>query len=275
MAIKSALCIGINDYPGTDMDLQGCVNDANDWSALLTGRGFSVEELLNERATKNAMRDAFNRTIAHAGDGDLVVITFSGHGSYELDLDGDEVKGLDQALCPHDIQTAGESLTDDEIHKLFEARKDGVRIVLIADSCHSGSVNRDVAPAAPGLPRKRFLPMRKWMPAARLARTAELPPQANTPASENFGNSPTQVLGDLLLSGCDDGETDFSYDAVIAGRPNGAFTFYALKALKRLPEDATYDAWHQEIVATLPTVSYPQRPQLVASAAVRQRPLLT
>jgi hypothetical protein len=27
---KNALCIGINDYPGTQSDLKGCVNDAND-----------------------------------------------------------------------------------------------------------------------------------------------------------------------------------------------------------------------------------------------------
>jgi hypothetical protein len=27
---KHALCIGINDYPGTKMDLDGCVNDAKD-----------------------------------------------------------------------------------------------------------------------------------------------------------------------------------------------------------------------------------------------------
>ncbi len=30
---KKALCIGINDYPGTQNDLSGCVNDANDWAA--------------------------------------------------------------------------------------------------------------------------------------------------------------------------------------------------------------------------------------------------
>ncbi len=27
---KKALCIGINDYPGTQNDLSGCVNNAND-----------------------------------------------------------------------------------------------------------------------------------------------------------------------------------------------------------------------------------------------------
>jgi hypothetical protein len=34
---KRALCIGINNYPGTHMDLNGCVNDANDWAAELAG----------------------------------------------------------------------------------------------------------------------------------------------------------------------------------------------------------------------------------------------
>ena len=34
---KRAVCIGINDYPGTYNDLSGCVNDANDWADLLRG----------------------------------------------------------------------------------------------------------------------------------------------------------------------------------------------------------------------------------------------
>ncbi len=29
---KRALCVGINDYPGTNSDLSGCVNDAEDWA---------------------------------------------------------------------------------------------------------------------------------------------------------------------------------------------------------------------------------------------------
>ena len=42
---KKALCIGINDYPGTQNDLNGCVNDARDWAAALTGRDRLVEAL--------------------------------------------------------------------------------------------------------------------------------------------------------------------------------------------------------------------------------------
>jgi hypothetical protein len=53
-----ALCIGINDYPGTSSDLAGCVNDAQDWAAMLTGRGFSVSTLLDGEATGKGIRTA-------------------------------------------------------------------------------------------------------------------------------------------------------------------------------------------------------------------------
>ena len=64
---RNALCIGINNYPGTQMDLQGCVNDANDWAAALAERGFKVAKLLDEQATKAAMVAAMNDLIGKAG----------------------------------------------------------------------------------------------------------------------------------------------------------------------------------------------------------------
>jgi hypothetical protein len=32
-----ALCVGIDDYPYEGNDLNGCVNDAHAWAALLVG----------------------------------------------------------------------------------------------------------------------------------------------------------------------------------------------------------------------------------------------
>lgn len=32
---SKALCVGINDYPGSGNDLKGCVNDAKAWAELL------------------------------------------------------------------------------------------------------------------------------------------------------------------------------------------------------------------------------------------------
>ena len=63
---RHALCIGINDYPGTDGDLAGCINDAHDWSALLAERGFGVRRLLDAEATKAVMVQAIGDVIAGA-----------------------------------------------------------------------------------------------------------------------------------------------------------------------------------------------------------------
>ena len=274
---QHALCIGINNYPGTHMDLAGCVNDANDWAAELAGRGFVVSKLLDRDATKAAMVAAMHQVIAGAKRGDTVVITFSGHGTYVPDLDGDEVDGLDEALCPHDVETAGEALTDDELHALFSTRAAGVKLVLISDSCHSGTVSR-AAVAQPeddeGVPRPRFLPMGNWLPAERLPRGASGRPLANVPGvagGSPFGKVLLKASGDLLMSGCQEGPNNYSYDARFRGRSNGAFTYFALKVLHTLPANATYADWHAELGAYLPSASYPQAPQLVGSKTARNR----
>ena len=54
---KRALCVGINDYPGSNMDLAGCINDAKDWQALLEGRGYAVQRLHDAEATRAGVVD--------------------------------------------------------------------------------------------------------------------------------------------------------------------------------------------------------------------------
>lgn len=270
---KKALCIGINDYPGTGMDLRGCVNDANDWAETLAASGFKVAQLLDQAATKAAMIDAMGTLIGKAAKGDTLVITFSGHGTYQPDTDGDEADGLDEALCPYDLHTKGEALIDDEIRALFAARKSGVRIVLIADSCHSGSVTRAAPAEQDADTRPRFMPMGNWLPARLLPK--DRAGRVATTMTGALGQSPlfaaySNKLGDLLLSGCKEGPNNFSYDARINGRFNGAFTHYALKTLARLKPGATYAEWHKAIVKHLPSASYPQAPQLVGSTGARQ-----
>jgi metacaspase-1 len=277
---RLALCIGINNYPGTHMDLAGCVNDANEWAAELTTRGFTVTRLLDQAATKAAMVSAFTTVIGQATKGDLVVITFSGHGTYVPDQNGDEADGLDEGLCPHDIQTGGGALVDDEIQSLFAARKAGVRLVLVADSCHSGTVTRAVADddAPSDMPRARFLPMGNWMPASQLPRGASGKPLATVAVSSGaspFAAAMSKGASDLLLAGCREGANNFSYDARIQGRPIGAFTHFALRTLRTLPAGATYADWHAAITPKfLPSVSYPQVPQIVGSAAARNARVL-
>ncbi len=278
---KRALCMGINNYPGTHMDLHGCVNDANDWAAELAGRGFAVSKLIDSQATKAAMVSAIQSLIGSAVSGDVVVITYSGHGTYVPDTNGDEIDGLDEALCPYDLQTGGGALVDDEINTLFSARKAGVRLLLISDSCHSGTVTRAAAadPDADNTPAPRFMPMGNWLPAEKLPQGISGQPLTTVPVISGvspFVGALSRMMGDLLLAGCTEGPNNFSYDASIAGRPCGAFTYYALKALRRLPANATYAQWHAAITpGSLPSASYPQTPQIFGSQDARNRQIFS
>ncbi len=275
---KRALCIGVNDYPGTGMDLRGCVNDAKDWAELLGGCGYAVTQLLDRKATKAAMTAGFRRLVKTAAAGDCLVITFSGHGTYQPDINDDEADGYDEGLCPYDLKTRG-ALTDDEIRTLFTPLHREARLVLISDSCHSGTVTR----AAPGDvdadgPRPRFMPMGNWLPEAALPHTRG-GRAARVVAAPGEGSAFKGVVAsranDLLLAGCREGPNNYSYDASFRGRANGAFTYYALKTLKALPARASYADWHRQIGEHLPSASFPQSPQLVGSAAVKKRKVLT
>ena len=61
---------------------------------------------------------------------------------------------------------------------IFANHVAGVRVLLISDSCHSGSVTRgDDSDLDPGMPRARFLPPSVWMKAGDVPapKTARLP----------------------------------------------------------------------------------------------------
>lgn len=265
---KKALCIGINDYPGTASDLSGCVNDAQDWAKVLDTGGFSVTMLLDVDATKANMVEGIREHVSGSQPGDSIVITYSGHGTFVPDTSGDEPDGRDEGLCPYDIGR-GQVLLDDEIHALFSKRAEGVRVVLISDSCHSGSVIRWAPPAADSQgPRPRFLPPSAWLPQDRLPHSGSGEVMRSMPrgtAAPAWLGALSLAGGDLLMAGCRDQE--YSYDANFGGRPNGAFTYYALKSL---PAAGTYAEWYKAIRDYLPGASYPQTPQIFGSRRAKK-----
>jgi metacaspase-1 len=75
----------------------------------------------------------------------------------------------------------------------------------------------------------------------------------------------------LLMSGCQD--LEYSYDAHFDDRPNGAFTYVALAALRELPAGATYRDWTAAIAEQLPSQDYPQTPGLDGSSSQRKWPV--
>lgn len=220
--------------------------------------------MLDSDVVKSNMKDAIKKLVSDTGRDDVSVITYSGHGTWVPDDDGDEVDGRDEALCPHDTNQ-GNILTDDELYDILGDRKRGARIIVISDSCHSGTVAR-ACTMMPGVesdpwhfPHIRYLAPEIYIgdDQVRLRRAQR---------AENI-----RVTGKsaVLLSGCKDEE--YSYDAWFNGRANGAFTYVALQTLKDLPEAATYRDWHREIRKLLPHVSWPQTPQLSGSWRQREK----
>lgn len=265
--MKRALTIGINDYPGTGNDLSGCVNDANDWRETLEGRGFAVTSLTDGAASKSNMIEAISKIVGDTGKDDISVITYSGHGTWVPDEDDDEVDGRDEALCPYDI-SQGNVLTDDELYEIFSERKSGARVILISDSCHSGTVSR-ASIMIPGTENDtwKFPKIRFLAPEFYIKNNETLLKRARR--VEKITAKGKIRAAAVLLSGCKDEE--YSYDAWFNERPNGAFTYVALQALKALPGTATYKDWHKEIRKTLPNVRYPQTPQLSGSQNQRYK----
>jgi hypothetical protein len=210
------------------------------------------------------MVGALNELVGGARDGDTIVFTYSGHGSWLPDQNGDEGDGRDEMLCPHDV-ASGQYLLDDDLHEIFGRKAAGAVFYFISDSCHSGSVTR-FAPSIPGAaprPRPRLLPPLAFVKDAAVR--AAIDNIAQTPR----GSTTKQKYPALLLSGCKDAE--LSYDAFFNGRPNGALSRVALDALKESPP--TPRDWWKAIRTRLPSADYPQTPQLYGGRNAKSGPL--
>lgn len=247
--IKHSLCVGINAY--ATAPLQGCVNDANDWGTLFNYSGYRNTTLLDADATKANILDRLDYLTRTAKRGDHITFQFSGHGSWVPDSDGlsDEPDGRDEVLCAYDYQNGG-YITDDELQAVASRRKRGVRFTIIADSCHSGSVSR-FALLTNSVPR--FIRPTSFLTGLAAQRATAM--IASDPIT-----TPRHSRGAVLFSGCDDHE--FSYDARINGRYNGAFTQAAIHCYE---PGLSYGRWHKKIREYLDFDNYPQTPQLYAS----------
>ncbi len=258
---QHALCVGINDYAGSNMDLAGCVNDARDWQALLEARGYHVDCLHDADATRARIVDALHSIIGSAAEQDSVVFMFAGHGSWLPDASGDEPDERDEMMCPVDVMH-DQYLLDDDLNRIFSTKRPGVRLYVIADCCHSGTVVRG-APLG-GTPMKaRFLPPYVFTRGnQRFERAIDRAARAPAPTKHSYPA--------VLFSGCQDSE--FSYDASFTNRPNGVFTRTAIDVLQDTRINSPR-AFHEAVRKLLPSNAFPQTPQLFGCDEAQLGPL--
>lgn len=262
---KRALCVGINDYPLPDADLQGCVNDAHAWADVLTSHfDFAKPDtriITDGDATKAAILGALQDLLHGAKKGDVLVFTNSSHGSYIVDRTHDDER-YDQTVCPHDITAS--MIVDDELRALFSAVPKGVHLTAIMDNCHSGNGTRLIPDDLPTR-RVRFLdPALRGDPVLTDPGTAK-------PASA--GKYPESGMREVLLSGCT--EMESSFDDNIGGTFHGAMTFYALKAIRDADYRLTWTELHDQLTDSLKETEYQQHPQLEGNATNKERQIFT
>jgi uncharacterized caspase-like protein len=256
MPKKLALCVGINRYGGMN-DLAGCVNDAMDWTAALKVRGYDVVTLLDSSATRGRLLVHLQDMLAQVGWRGRFVFTYSGHGTWTPDRDGDEADGRDEAICPVDFQNG--LITDDTLYGIFRNRPTGSRVLTVLDSCHSGTATRAVVPEPISFTRRRDFGIRpRFLPPVEYAESREeIQLMQRVEAAPVNTTSRASVP---LLAGCAPDEV--AWDANFNGRPRGAFTAAAIQALETNP--STMGQWQERIRGILPSATYPQTPQLDA-----------
>jgi metacaspase-1 len=232
-----------NQYEGWDGQLSACEADARDMAALAKKQGFkSSTLLLTKAATAGALSNAILDATRALRSGDLFFLSYSGHGGQVDDTNGDEADRMDETWVCYDRQ-----FIDDELYELWGRFKPGVRVVVLSDSCHSGTVLRDIPAFVSGGPRIRAMPTavaRKVQKAhAKLYKRI----QDEHPAAES-----TKINASvLLISGCMDNQT--SRD----GARNGLFTGTLKKVWNGGKFEGGYRKLRDTIVSKMPSDQTP------------------
>ncbi|WP_088889071.1 caspase family protein [Leptolyngbya ohadii] len=125
---------------GDEFALSSCVNDARKMCEIAENLGYSTAILENEDATVSNFTGFMRGAISELVDGDSLLITFSGHGAQIPNNSAEaEADNLDETLCFFDRM-----LVDDELYALLAQFNAGVRVHAVFDSCHSGTVAKDL-----------------------------------------------------------------------------------------------------------------------------------
>lgn len=269
---RRALVVGINRYEaaagkapagagvrGRITDLGGAVNDAQAMRDVLQARfAFApgdVTMLTDQQATRAAILGGIERLLAQSSRGDVAVFYYAGHGSQRRNSLSPEASKLDQTLVPADANAGVFDIRDKELARAFNQFVDkGVELVLIFDSCHSGSVARG------GL---------EGQSAKRRERWAAIDPRD---AADAGAEKSPEERGALVISAAQDYQLATEMEGP-GGQPNGIFTTALIATLMSVPPNEPVAEVFKSVKARMQSDGHPQEPVLAGPTDRLRRPL--
>lgn len=243
MAQGISLHVGLNSvdpkhYGGWDGKLLACEYDARDMARLAKATKFKTRQLMSAKATSEAVINAITKAATQLKTGDLFLFTYSGHGGQVPDRNGDEPDKQDETYVLYDRQ-----LVDDELFGLWTHFAPGVRIVVLADCCHSGTnVRARLYRGIGSNTRFRAIPddvgERTYKQHQKLYDRIQKTNRAGEKVAVNASI--------LLISGCQDNQLSADGDR------NGLFTENLLKVWKSGAFAGSYTTFHRAIQTRMP-----------------------
>jgi hypothetical protein len=259
---QRALIIGIDTYappegvtPENDggrvdfRDLDGCKNDAQAVKQLISLYSFpetNIRELYDRQATRDAILAQINNLLDQSKRGDIAFFYYAGHGSQMRNTRSGELDQRDESMVPSNTWQKGVSdIRDKELSALFNKFIDkGVKLTVIFDCCHSGSISR--GPVYSNAPKWRYMPVSNFDVADA---TKSTPPE--TRATSGF----------LMISAAQDNEyAQEQYDNDM--KPHGAFTIALMQAIQLNSIDVPVTTLFQSIRDILKSNGKKQEPVL-------------
>jgi len=159
------------------------------------------------------------------GTNSLFILYFSGHGSQVPDLNGDEADGWDEVIMFHDVVPVAGGFTgvytDDDLEEKL-SNINATQIVVIVDSCFSGSLASDTTALSINGIQHRGLPN---------------PSLLNKPTSISEADATLAELngeGRLIITGGTGDQLTYEEANILK---HGVFTYFFLQGL----EEALYD----------------------------------
>uniref|UniRef100_A0ACD5T906 Uncharacterized protein n=1 Tax=Avena sativa TaxID=4498 RepID=A0ACD5T906_AVESA len=145
MGRKRAVLVGIN-YPGTEGELKGCLNDVARMRRCLVDRfGFDDADIRvladadppTPPPTGANIRLELERLVGAARPGDALFFHYSGHGlQLPAETGEDDDTGYDECIVPCDTNL----IKDQDFTELVRKVPDGCLFTMVSDSCHSGGL---------------------------------------------------------------------------------------------------------------------------------------